>query len=333
MIFVPLPLFATLCLTYLLFHMVRFRDMALVSNQAFALLVGLYGLQSGLLSVRWGYDVQALRVPIGMIAPLLPVCAYLAYRTLNGQLTVISLWPLGIVALNWAVLIALPDVADFLILATFLGFGIAILRQSYGENGMLALVRLTEQDTAHRAMVLTGAALVASAVADLFVIVDFIRTGGQNIGFTVALAQSGFLLLIGIAAMAGQSGVSEAETAAITETPEAQEEDDAIMARLSALFVDARLHRDTDLNLRRLSRRLGLPDRAVSQAINRTQDMSVSQYVNTYRIMDACDLLKETDQSILQVSLAAGFLTKSNFNREFSRVTGLTPSQWRKTQA
>ncbi len=84
--------------------------------------------------------------------------------------------------------------------------------------------------------------------------------------------------------------------------------------------------------MRRLSRKLGLPDRSVSKAINKTQNMSVSQFVNQFRIKDACALLEQTDQSILQVSLAAGFLTKSNFNREFARITGQTPSQWRQNK-
>ena len=57
--------------------------------------------------------------------------------------------------------------------------------------------------------------------------------------------------------------------------------------------------------------------------------MSVSQFVNEYLITEACRLLRETDETVLAISLAAGFATKSNFNREFPRVTGQTPSQWR----
>ena len=104
------------------------------------------------------------------------------------------------------------------------------------------------------------------------------------------------------------------------------------MQRLNRLFEVSSLHRDTELNLRRLSRRLGVPDRSVSQAVNRTMGMSVSQYVNSYRIKDACKLLKTTDKSILQISMAAGFLSKSNFNREFTRITQKSPSRWRQDE-
>ncbi|MDM5053684.1 AraC family transcriptional regulator [Aeromonas dhakensis] len=33
-----------------------------------------------------------------------------------------------------------------------------------------------------------------------------------------------------------------------------------------------------------------------------------------------------------QILMNAGFQTKSNFNREFQRITGLTPSQFRATR-
>lgn len=34
--------------------------------------------------------------------------------------------------------------------------------------------------------------------------------------------------------------------------------------------------------------------------------------------------------TITEAMNEAGFSTKSNFNREFKRVTGLSPSEWRK---
>lgn len=57
--------------------------------------------------------------------------------------------------------------------------------------------------------------------------------------------------------------------------------------------------------------------------------MGVSQFVNGFRVKDAAKLLTTTDQTILQISLAVGFLSKSNFNCEFTRVMGQTPSAWR----
>ena len=92
-------------------------------------------------------------------------------------------------------------------------------------------------------------------------------------------------------------------------------------------------HRQPPTNERRLARRLALPSRRLSQAINRTHGISVSHYVNGLRITEAQRLLRETDYPVTRVMLESGFLTKSNFNREFQRVTGTSPSAWRRDQA
>jgi AraC-like DNA-binding protein len=66
-------------------------------------------------------------------------------------------------------------------------------------------------------------------------------------------------------------------------------------------------------------------------AINRVRRQNVSQYINGYRIEEACRLLRETDKPVTSVMFEAGFETKSNFNREFRRATGASPAEWRKT--
>jgi len=41
------------------------------------------------------------------------------------------------------------------------------------------------------------------------------------------------------------------------------------------------------------------------------------------------DSQRESNASVIVVMEQAGFQTKSNFNREFRRITGLTPTAWR----
>ncbi len=59
-----------------------------------------------------------------------------------------------------------------------------------------------------------------------------------------------------------------------------------------------------------------------------TGDSFVS-YVNRLRIARACTLLEETDDSILDVSIEAGFANLSHFNRQFKRYTGVQPRAYR----
>lgn len=84
---------------------------------------------------------------------------------------------------------------------------------------------------------------------------------------------------------------------------------------------------DPDLTLARLARRLHVPVKQLSGAINRATGDNVSRHINAYRIRHACAVL-ESGQSVTEAMLASGFNTKSNFNREFRRVTGTVPSAY-----
>ncbi|WP_293451879.1 helix-turn-helix transcriptional regulator, partial [Planktotalea sp.] len=96
-----------------------------------------------------------------------------------------------------------------------------------------------------------------------------------------------------------------------------------------ALLISTQLYLEPDLSVQRLSRRLHVTVRALSVAINRTQDMNVSQYVNYFRMEHAADLLLGTDQSVAKVMAQSGFLTRSSFYREFQRVYGCSPAAYR----
>jgi AraC-like DNA-binding protein len=129
------------------------------------------------------------------------------------------------------------------------------------------------------------------------------------------------------AAVPGSPMAAQADTGAeIVYRPEELEK---VIADIETLLVTKSLFRDVGLNLDRLARRLAIPARMVSVAINQRRSKNVSQFVNEFRIAEACTLLRTTSQSVTDVMFNVGFQTKSNFNREFRRVTGMTPVQWR----
>lgn len=348
MLFVPLPLIATVFLALLGVRFIWSRDMTVRAHQLFAALIVLYAVQSLLTSLRWGYAMEGLSLPMALLAPVLPAAAYLAYRALSQQLTAKQLWPAAIILLNWGVLASAPLLADPLILLTYLGFGGALLRLCREGENLLSLPSVNDAREIFIAMILTGATLIASGLTDAYLIFDFITTGGANAPLILSLVQTLFVFAIGASAVFGkvaQTPQSDADPAMsqsdtkLQAKPQSKPQaaagtraDENIVQRLELLFAQEQLHRNEDLSLRRLSRRLGLSDRQVSNAINRIKACSVSQFVNTYRIDAACELLRGTDDTILNISLAAGFATKSNFNREFTRVTGQSPSAWRAAQ-
>ncbi len=119
--------------------------------------------------------------------------------------------------------------------------------------------------------------------------------------------------------MPSKTLVSEADTLA----------DRSLIEAINQLLGERKLYRDPDLSLSRLARRLSVPSRRVSEAINRELGLNVSQFINNYRIREAIKGLRERNASIGEVMQEAGFRTKSNFNREFKRVTGESPQAYR----
>ncbi|UWR24284.1 AraC family transcriptional regulator [Sulfitobacter sp. S190] len=328
----PLSLFSACILIGIFVWFARSQDLEKTPHRLFLVLIGLYALQSCLITLRWGYGVEAAGRFVAFVAPVLPVVAYLAYVALKGPVRGRRLWPFAVLGLCWCALLFAEEFADGLILLAYLGFGGLLVATALRGVDQVALSPLGQSRQIVAAMAVTGATLIASGLTDIYIIFDFITTGGETVGFTVGVLQSLFVVLIGASAAFGRVSVGSAQAESDPEIPDATvlEADAEIIARLDTLFTREGLHRSKELSLRRLSRKLGLPDRQVSNAINRSAGLSVSQFVNEYRVKDACQLLKSTDDTILTVSLAAGFATKSNFNREFARVCGVSPSQWRK---
>lgn len=332
MIFVPLSLFTSFFLAIVLVWFVRTHDLSRCAHKMFFALVALYAVQSLLVTLRWGYNLTSAGSAAALLAPALPVVAYLSYRAILGPLGPARLWPLIFLPINWLGMVFIPDIVDAMILMTFLGFGVLLVWLAWQGPDQMTLAPLENAREIVVATALTGLTLVASSLIDIYVMVDFIYNDGRHVGFTVSFVQSAFVLVIGACAALGRvSQTPESDDEGATQAADVLQEDDAIiMAKLEDLFERENFHRNEDLSLRRLARRLGIPDRKVSNAINRCTGLSVSRFVNNYRIKDACRMLAKTPDTVLTVSLAAGFATKSNFNREFIRVTGTSPSTWRK---
>ena len=106
----------------------------------------------------------------------------------------------------------------------------------------------------------------------------------------------------------------------------------AIFERWLLLISERELYRsEHSVTLARAARMLGEPSRLLSQAINSCYGASFSRHLNDLRVARAQSLLKERpSMTVTDVYLEAGFSTKSHFHREFARVTGLSPSDYRR---
>lgn len=74
---------------------------------------------------------------------------------------------------------------------------------------------------------------------------------------------------------------------------------------------------------------------ALSRFFRKATGRTMTAYINELRVGRASRLLIETDRTVLEVCYASGFNNAANFNRQFARLKGCSPGQFRRrfTQA
>ncbi len=225
----------------------------------------------------------------------------------------------------------LPTLLDALIPALFLGYGGAILLAARRGTDALPRLPFTAGDTPGLVWKVIALSLMVSALGDMLFTAAALSGRSDWLPWIVALWSSFTLLAVGGVVLMRNLGTSKRDPdPGVTSIPHDSKADEELVARLDALLKGRKLYLDPDLTLGRLARALHVPVKQLSAAINRNTGRNVSRHVNGYRIREACRTL-EVGASVTEAMLASGFNTKSNFNREFRRVTGGTPSAWRRT--
>jgi len=262
-----------------------------------------------------------------------------------------------------------PAYIDLLLGIVTLFYAGMLTRLGLDGHDALGWANLSRSADVFRTLWFCCVLLVLSGLTDLVIAFDFWRTGGSNIDsivsktIVIAIAWFGLALLIRRhvaasrttgaqpAAPASADPQDHSRTRVIDATPSdlvsteaaaqqsakklasdpGHDSDDDLLATVVASIKQQNLHLDANLNLNRLARRVGIVQRQVSGVINRKTGLSVSQFINGMRVDFACEQLIDTDLSVTEIMLAAGFNTKSNFNREFKRCTNMSPSAYRKS--
>ena len=93
-------------------------------------------------------------------------------------------------------------------------------------------------------------------------------------------------------------------------------------------FVDA--HVSKDIGISEMAGLIGLSHFHFIRAFKHSVGLSPYQYVLSERISVATKMLSESDLSIADVALAAGFSGAAQLNRVFRRLVGVTPTAFRR---
>lgn len=85
-----------------------------------------------------------------------------------------------------------------------------------------------------------------------------------------------------------------------------------------------------ECTLEALSRGTGYDYAYLSRYFKRFTGMSFNEYVNKVRISHACYLLTNNNMSVFEISEECGFKSLRSLNRNFLKVVGVTPTEYKK---
>ena len=93
-----------------------------------------------------------------------------------------------------------------------------------------------------------------------------------------------------------------------------------------------RLHAEpaARLSLGELSGAVGIHPTTLARGFRRAFGCSVGEYVRRLRVERAAAQLGETGRPLAEIALAAGFSDQSHFSNTFRRLTGMSPSAYRR---
>lgn len=107
---------------------------------------------------------------------------------------------------------------------------------------------------------------------------------------------------------------------------------DKHLVKLLHLLEEENIYRDDSVSLNSLAGQLGLHARQLSRLINEKLDKSFYQLINYYRIEEATRMLTDGNEhkTIIEIAFYVGYNSKSSFNQAFKKITGMTPSEFKK---
>ncbi len=322
----PVPMIIAL----LLFALLTNRLVRGETHVTLLALVGICATQSAIVALVQYYGVTLLRPVQPLLATVIPAVAWFAFDRASGGIMSrrkLALHAIGpILALGF--LLASPALLDLLIPLLFVLYGAAMLSRLSGGEDSLPHSRLEHGAGSVLSWRVVALSLIASALGDAVISYGLMMGQAGFLAWVPSLTSSLSLLALGALSLISAIESRHEPVTEDDETPpEFNERYKAILSALESYVETRKPHLDPDLTLARLARKLIVPAKQLSTAINRGKGENVSRYINRLRIQEACARLA-TGTSVTAAMLESGFNTKSNFNREFLRVTGTSPSAW-----
>ncbi|MEO9772948.1 AraC family transcriptional regulator [Roseibium sp.] len=310
------------------------KSVPIVSRLMFLGLFLLVALEAVLVGVRFAYGNFAFVAVQRALPVWIAPAAYLAFCSLAeppaklGRRVGFNGLAAILVTLAMYLRVPVDGYADGLIAASFIVYTVTLVRLWRDGPDRFSQAPTELGSNLHRLLLAAILLMVATLLLDGVIAYLFTQDRRDTAATAISLASLLFLAsALVLAVISTHLRRSAPRGAGDTGN---REEASGLVAAARTLLDEQGLYRDQGLTLTRLARRVGVPDRDLSRAINAVTGMNVSQFVNQVRLEAAARQLETTDDPVTRIQERAGFLTRSNFYREFQRVYGETPGNYRK---
>jgi len=104
-----------------------------------------------------------------------------------------------------------------------------------------------------------------------------------------------------------------------------------IAEKIEVAMQQDKLYLDASLSLQKLAKHIRTSPNYISQTLSEALGANFFDYINKYRINEAKQQLKHSQDTVLAIAMNVGFNAKSSFYTAFKKETQQTPSQYRKS--
>ncbi|MCV0427081.1 MAG: AraC family transcriptional regulator [Roseibium sp.] len=308
----------------------------LLSRLLFLVLFSLMAMEAVLVGFRFALGnlefLAIQRVLPVWIAP----AAYLAFAVMAKAgaqaYRAVAFHEVIAVAFTLAMFMPAPFVGyvDALIAASFAVYSALLFRLWWLGPDHLSEVATNLHDLLRRLLGLAILVLISTMLIDVLIAFLFAQELDDAAAITISVVSLLFLALAFVVVIISLKVRLYAQLNQGKGTAEDTEGSELLVDAARRILIDKQLYKDPGLSLTRLARRVGVPDRDLSRAINQHTGSNVSQFVNQVRLFEAARYLATTSEPVTRIQEKVGFLTRSNFYREFQKQFGDAPGTYRK---
>ncbi len=178
--------------------------------------------------------------------------------------------------------------------------------------------------------------LIVGAITILLIIIIRLSFHGEKLNLVYEAASAAIVLILSLFFTMRFVRIDRAFLGDEDESPSATTPvDEQLLARLRQLFETEHYYREEGLTIRGLSEKLEEPEYRLRKLINGGLGYrNFNDFVNRYRIQEACEILLDPDKDdipVLRISMDLGYRSLGGFNKSFKDLTGTTPTAYRKS--